>query len=133
VFYLLAFPFLQGLVWLLGRNIRSSVEPISCTDVGQGAPVHSNKFIESAWTCAVGSGAVPMPQSSTSGHTHHAGPSGAGSTTSVEGVSPGTPVNLDSVVALAQAKGATGFSVSFQKIKLACIPYQHFPTIPLRK
>lgn len=77
---------------------------------------------------------LPMPQSSTSGHAHHAGPSGAGSTTSVEGVSPGTPVNLDSVVALAQAKGApTGFSVSFPEDKTSVYTVSAFPNDPTRE
>jgi len=86
VFYLLAFPFLQGCLGLaLGRSIRSSAGTFA-------HGVRAGRW--SGYLCR---------NPGTSGHIMQ-GPSGAGSTTSVEGVSPGTPVNLDSVVALAQAK-----------------------------
>jgi uncharacterized iron-regulated membrane protein len=59
---------------------------------------------------------LPMPQSSGSGHQHHRGHDGASATAIRKGLSPNTPVNLDSVIALAQANGApTGFSVSLPK------------------
>lgn len=77
---------------------------------------------------------LPMPQSSGSGHEHHAGQSSAGFTTSVAGVPPGTPVNLDSIVALAQAKGApTGFTVSFPEDKTGVYTVSAFPNDPTQE
>jgi uncharacterized iron-regulated membrane protein len=58
--------------------------------------------------------ALPMPKSNSS-HANHSGQSAAPVTPVVtaDGIAPGTPVNLDSVVALAQAKGvAPGYTVT---------------------
>jgi len=90
---LVAFSFLHGVACLghetLGRNIRSSVEPISCTDVGQ---VPQSTVLSVHWisVCNERPWAVerlcrnPVPLDI------HMGPSVAGSTTSVEGVFSGT-------------------------------------------
>lgn len=77
---------------------------------------------------------LPMPQSGTSGHGHHSGQSSAGSTASHEGIPPGTPVNLDSVVALVQAKGVPpGFNVSFPEDKTGVYTVSAFPDDPTQE
>jgi uncharacterized iron-regulated membrane protein len=50
---------------------------------------------------------LPMPQSSTSGHTHHAGHSGASSRDSLAGIHSGTAVNLDSIGCSSTGKRGT--------------------------
>ncbi len=77
---------------------------------------------------------LPMPQSSTSGHTHHSGHTSASSTDSLAGIPSGTSVNLDSIVALAQAKGApSGFSVSFPEGKTGVYTVSAFPDNPTQE
>jgi len=77
---------------------------------------------------------LPMPVSSTSGHEHHSGQGNVNSTTSREGIPPGTAVNLNSVVALAQAKGATsGFSVSFPNGETGVYTVSAFPDDPTKE
>jgi uncharacterized iron-regulated membrane protein len=112
---------------------------------------------------------LPMPRSSTSGHTHHAGHTSASSTDSLAGIPSGiasssqlsavsfqsnrrrlgkrayrrcpnrlgycyTSVNLDSIVALAQAKGApSGFSVSFPEGKTGVYTVSAFPDNPTQE
>ncbi|MBW4546468.1 MAG: PepSY domain-containing protein [Symplocastrum torsivum CPER-KK1] len=74
---------------------------------------------------------LPMPLSGTSGHEHHSGQSRASSTAFPKGIPLGTPVNLDSVVALAQAKGAfPGFSVSFPQGETGVYTVSVFPDNP---
>lgn len=59
---------------------------------------------------------LPMPQSSASGDQHHLGQDGASATVIREGIPPGKPVNLDSAIALAKAKGVpANFSVNLPK------------------
>jgi uncharacterized iron-regulated membrane protein len=77
---------------------------------------------------------LPMPQSSTSGHQHHSGQNGVSTTVIREGIPTGTPVNLDSVIALAQAKGATaGFSVSLPEGKTGVYTISGFPDDPTQE
>jgi uncharacterized iron-regulated membrane protein len=77
---------------------------------------------------------LPMPQSSTSGHQHHSGHNGASTTVIREGIPTGTPVNLESVIALAQAKGATaGFSVSLPEGKTGVYTISGFPDDPTQE
>jgi len=77
---------------------------------------------------------LPMSQSSTSGHQHHSGHNGANTTVIREGIPTGTPVNLDSVIALAQAKGAAaGFSVSLPEGKTGVYTISGFPDDPTQE
>ena len=77
---------------------------------------------------------LPMPQSSTSGHQHHSGQNGVSTTVIREGIPTSTPVNLDSVIALAQAKGATaGFSVSLPEGKTGVYTISGFPDDPTQE
>ena len=77
---------------------------------------------------------LPMPQSSTSGHQHHSGHNGVSTTVIREGIPTGTPVNLDSVIALAQAKGAAaGFSVSLPEGKTGVYTISGFPDDPTQE
>ena len=77
---------------------------------------------------------LPMPQSKTTGHEHHQGQSGASSITAREGIPQGTPVNLNSVIALAQAAGApAGFSVSFPQDETGVYTVSAFPDDPTQE
>jgi uncharacterized iron-regulated membrane protein len=79
---------------------------------------------------------MPMPQSSTSGHEAHGGHSAPAANPAItaEGIAPGTPVNLDSVVALAQAKGApAGFSVSLPSGEEGVYTVSAFPNDPAKE
>jgi len=69
---------------------------------------------------------LPMPQSSTSGHERH-----RGQNTAMHTPSEGTAVSLDSIVALAQAKGApAGFSVSLPEDKTGVYTVSASPDDP---
>jgi uncharacterized iron-regulated membrane protein len=71
---------------------------------------------------------LPMPQSSPT--EHHAGPN----ETAQAGVLAGAGVNLDSMVALAQAQGAPpGFSVSFPEDKTGVYTVSAFPDDPTQE
>ena len=77
---------------------------------------------------------LPMPQSSASEHQHHPGKDGASAIVIREGIPPGTPVNLDSVIRLAQAKGATaGFNVSLPKGKTGVYTVSGSPNDPTQE
>ena len=77
---------------------------------------------------------LPMPQSSASGHQHHPRQDKASTTVSLEGIPTGTPVNLDSVITLAQAKGASaGFNVSLPKGETGVYTISAFPDDPTQE
>jgi uncharacterized iron-regulated membrane protein len=77
---------------------------------------------------------LPMPQSTASGHQHHQGHNGASATVIREGIPTGTPVNLDSVIALAQAKGApAGFNVSLPGGETGVYTVSAFPNDPTQE
>lgn len=77
---------------------------------------------------------LPMPQSKQSEHQHHRGHDGTGATAIREGIPPGTPVNLDSVIALAQAQGVpASFSVSLPKDESGVYTISGFPDNPTQE
>lgn len=77
---------------------------------------------------------LPMPQSSASKHQHHQGQEGVSSGVAREGIPPGTPVNLDSVIALAQSTGApAGFNVSLPKDETGVYTVSAFPNDPTQE
>jgi uncharacterized iron-regulated membrane protein len=77
---------------------------------------------------------LPMPQSTTSGHSSHAGHGDAASTPSQDGVAPVNPVDLNSVIALAQAKGApSGFSVTLPEGETGVYTVSAFPGDPTQE
>lgn len=76
---------------------------------------------------------LPMPQSSTPGHEQHQGQHGA-TPTAHEGIPHGTPVNLNSVIAIAQAAGVpVGFSVSFPQEQTGVYTVSAFPNDPTQE
>jgi uncharacterized iron-regulated membrane protein len=76
---------------------------------------------------------LPMPQSTASSHSNHSGHSDASSTAQT-GVAPSTTVNLNSVIALAQAKGAPpGFSVTLPEGKTGVYTVSAFPGDPTQE
>ncbi|CAA9396313.1 Uncharacterized iron-regulated membrane protein; Iron-uptake factor PiuB [uncultured Leptolyngbya sp.] len=77
---------------------------------------------------------LPMPQSEVSEHQHHQGQGEASSNVTQEEIPPGTPVNLDSVIALAQSKGApAGFSVSLPETKTGVYTVSASPDDPTQE
>ncbi|HEY9295844.1 MAG TPA: PepSY domain-containing protein, partial [Phormidium sp.] len=73
---------------------------------------------------------LPMPKSSSHGHEHHSG----NNETSAKGIPAGKSVTLDTVVTLAQAKGAPpGFSVSFPKSETGVYTVSVFPDDPTQE
>jgi uncharacterized iron-regulated membrane protein len=71
---------------------------------------------------------VPMPQSSASAHAQHQIHAGGGAMATLEGIPSSTPVNLDSVIALAQTSGApAGFSVSLPEDQTGVYTVSAFP------
>jgi uncharacterized iron-regulated membrane protein len=84
---------------------------------------------------------LPMPQSIISEHQRHKGyingikdQDGGVSNITDDGIAPGTPVNLDSLIALAQAKDAPpGFSVSFPEDKTGVYTVSAFPDDPTQE
>jgi uncharacterized iron-regulated membrane protein len=77
---------------------------------------------------------LPMPQSSASEHQHHLGQHEASTPVISEGIPPGTPVDLNSVIALAQAKGApAGFNVSLPEGETGVYTVSAFPNDPTQE
>lgn len=77
---------------------------------------------------------LPMPQSTTSEHSNHSGHGDAGSTTAQDGIASGTPVNLNSVIALAQVKDAPpGFSVTLPEGETGVYTVSAFPGDPTQE
>jgi len=77
---------------------------------------------------------LPMPQSNPSKHQQHQGQGGASSSVARAGIPAGTPVNLDSVIALAQFKGApAGFSVSLPADKTGVYTVSAYPDDPAQE
>ena len=77
---------------------------------------------------------LPMPKSTASAHSNHSGHGDAGSTTSRDGIASGTPVNLNSVIALAQAKDAPpGFSVTLPEGETGVYTVSAFPGDPTQE
>ncbi|PSN15277.1 peptidase [filamentous cyanobacterium CCT1] len=75
---------------------------------------------------------LPMPQSAPSGHAGHSGHQAA--TPAQSGLAPGTPVSLDAVIALAQAKGAPpGFSVTLPEGETGVFTVSAFPPDPTQE
>lgn len=75
---------------------------------------------------------LPIPQSAASGPTDHAGHQAATPTQS--GPASGTPISLDAVIALAQAKGAPpGFSVTLPKGETGVFTVSAFPPDPTQE
>lgn len=73
----------------------------------------------------------PVSQSGGSEHQNHSGQSHSGQSHSDGATSPSAPVNLDSVIALAQASGAPpGFSVSLPADKTGVYTVSAFPNDP---
>lgn len=76
---------------------------------------------------------LPMPQSTASSHSNHSGHSDASSTAQA-GVAPGNTVDLNSVIALAQAKGAPpGFSVTLPEGETGVYTVSAFPGDPTQE
>lgn len=77
---------------------------------------------------------LPMPQSDVSEHQHHQGQGEASPSVARAGIPPGTPVNLDSVIALAQSKGApVGFEVSLPEDKTGVYTVSALPDDPTQE
>lgn len=77
---------------------------------------------------------LPMPQSTASEHNNHSGHSNAGSPTFQDGIAAGTPVNLNFVIALAQAEGAPpGFSVTLPEGETGVYTVSAFPNDPTQE
>jgi uncharacterized iron-regulated membrane protein len=77
---------------------------------------------------------LPMPQSTASGHSNHTGHDDAGSTFAQDGTAPGHSVDLNSVIALAQAKGAPlGFSVTLPEGETGVYTVSAFPGDPTQE
>ncbi|WP_339384620.1 PepSY-associated TM helix domain-containing protein [Oscillatoria sp. FACHB-1407] len=75
---------------------------------------------------------LPMPQSTASEHSNHAGHSNASSPTQESVV--GTLVNLNSIIALAQAKGAPpGFNVTLPEGETGVYTVSAFPNDPTQE
>ncbi|NJO41680.1 MAG: PepSY domain-containing protein [Cyanobacteria bacterium CRU_2_1] len=75
---------------------------------------------------------LPMPQSDASEHQHQHNPEL--SSGDRETIPPSTPVNLDSIIALAQAKNAPpGFSVSFPEGETGVYTISAFPDDPTQE
>jgi uncharacterized iron-regulated membrane protein len=76
----------------------------------------------------------PMPQSTASGHENHANHRDVSSTAAQAGVAPGTTVDLNSVIALAQAKDAPpGFSVTLPEGATGVYTVSAFPNDPTQE
>lgn len=76
---------------------------------------------------------LPIPQSAPSGHTGHSGHHGE-STPAQTGMAAGTPVSLDAVIALAQAKGAPpGFNVTLPAGETGVFTISAFPPDPTQE
>jgi uncharacterized iron-regulated membrane protein len=76
---------------------------------------------------------LPMPQSA-AGHSNHANHGRGANFTSQGGVAPGTTVDLNSVIALAQAKGAPpGFSVTLPEGETDVYTVSAFPNDPTQE
>lgn len=77
---------------------------------------------------------LPMPQSTASAHDNHSSHGNASSTASPNGIAPGSPVNLNSVIALAQAKAAPlGFSVTLPDGETGVYTVSAFPNDPTQE
>lgn len=77
-------------------------------------------------------GQLPIPQSTASEHSNHDNPSN--STISQKGVAAGEPVSIDSVIALAQAKGVSpGFNVVFPEGETGVYTVSAFPNDPTQE
>lgn len=77
---------------------------------------------------------LPMPQSNPAGHESHSGHSHPETQTAPDQGSSGTAVNLDSVVALAQERGAPpGFSVTFPEGETGVYTVSAFPNDPTQE
>lgn len=77
---------------------------------------------------------LPMPQSTASGHNNHTNPGDASSPPAQTGIAPGHSVDLNSVIALAQAKGAPpGFSVTFPAGETGVYTVSAFPGDPTQE
>lgn len=77
---------------------------------------------------------LPMPQSSTGGHSNHSGHGNTSSSTPYEGIASGTPVNLNFVIALAQSKGAPpGFNVTLPEGETGVYTVSAFPNDPMQE
>jgi uncharacterized iron-regulated membrane protein len=77
---------------------------------------------------------LPMPQSTASGHENHANHGDAGSTSAQAGIASGTTVDLNSVIALAQAKDAPpGFSVTLPEGEAGVYTVSAFPNDPTQE
>jgi uncharacterized iron-regulated membrane protein len=77
---------------------------------------------------------LPMPQSSSAGHESHSGHSHSEAQTSPAQSSSSTSVNLNSVVAIAQERGAPpGFSVTFPEGETEVYTVSAFPDDPTQE
>lgn len=77
---------------------------------------------------------LPMPHSSLDEHSNHSGHNSASSTTSQNSIALANSINLNSVVALAQAKGAPpGFSVTLPEGKTGVYTISAFPGDPTQE
>ncbi|MBD1909772.1 MULTISPECIES: PepSY domain-containing protein [unclassified Leptolyngbya] len=77
---------------------------------------------------------LPMPQSTDAGHSNHGNHGEAGSAPTQAGVIPGTTVDLNSVIALAQEKGAPpGFSVTLPEGETGVYTVSAFPGDPTQE
>lgn len=77
---------------------------------------------------------LPMPQSTASEHNNHSGHGDADSPTFQDGIAAGTPVNLDFVIALAQAEGAPpSFSVALPEGETSVYTVSAFPNDPTQE
>ncbi|NJN58459.1 MAG: PepSY domain-containing protein [Leptolyngbyaceae cyanobacterium SL_5_9] len=77
---------------------------------------------------------LPMPQSNAAGHENHLGHSHTETQTARDQVSSRTAVNLNSVVALAQERGAPpGFSVTFPEGETGVYTVAAFPNDPTQE
>jgi uncharacterized iron-regulated membrane protein len=77
---------------------------------------------------------LPMPQSTASAHANHSGHDNASSLAAQNGMAPGRPVNLNAVIALAQAKAAPpGFSVTLPDGETGVYTVSAFPNDPTQE
>jgi uncharacterized iron-regulated membrane protein len=76
---------------------------------------------------------LPMPQSAVSGHSNHSG-HGEMSATAQEDIASATSVNLNSIIALAQGKGAPpGFNVTLPEGETGVYTVSAFPNDPTQE
>lgn len=77
---------------------------------------------------------LPMPQSAASEHNNHSGHGDADSLTFQDDIAAGTPVDLNFVIALAQAEGAPpGFSVTLPEGETSVYTVSAFPNDPTQE